>query len=148
MDYSEGSDVGYRWYARTGRRTAFPFGFGLSYTRFRYSGLKLIGGKTLTASFVVSNTGGKAGVDTPQVYLKQGPLRAQQRLIGWSRVALKPGESRRLTLAADPRLLANWDAQARRWRLEAGAYQIFVGTDAADSVLAGSAKVQGTTLAP
>ena len=148
VDYSEGSDVGYRWYARTGRRAAFPFGFGLSYTRFRYSGLKLIGGKTLTASFVVSNTGGKAGVDTPQVYLKQGPLRAQQRLIGWSRVALKPGESRRLTLAADPRLLANWDAQARRWRLEAGAYQIFVGTDAADSVLAGSAKVQGTTLAP
>ncbi len=148
VDYPEGSDVGYRWYAHTGRKPLFPFGFGLSYTRFKYSGLSVEGGRTLTVSVSVTNTGERPGTDTPQAYLQQGPRRTQQRLIGWSRVTLKPGETRRVTMTADRRLLADWDATAGRWRLDPGRYRVFVGPDAATGALQGAATVQGATLAP
>jgi len=144
--YAEGSDVGYRWFAKTGAKPAFPFGYGLSYTGFRYSGLKVTGGKTLTASFTVINTGPRAGTDTPQLYLKAAPHRAQQRLIGWSRVSLKPGEHKTVTLTADPRLIADWDAHG--WRVDPGAYQVFVGSDAMAPKLAGTARVNGARLRP
>jgi beta-glucosidase len=144
--YAEGSDVGYRWFAAKGAKPLFPFGYGLSYSGFRYSGLKVEGGKTLTASFTVTNTGATAATDTPQLYLKTEPKRAQQRLIGWSRVTLKPGESRTLTLAADPRLLANWADTG--WRVDAGAYAVFVGSDAATPVLRAITKVAGASLRP
>jgi beta-glucosidase len=148
VDYPEGSDVGYRWYARTGHKPLFPFGYGLTYTSFRYGGLKLTGGRTLVASFTVTNTGKRAGTDTPQVYLSASPGRTQQRLLGWSRVALKPGESRRVTVAADRRLLADWDEHAHGWRLKGGAYQAFVGPDAQTAQLKGSAQIAGARLAP
>jgi beta-glucosidase len=135
--YAEGSDVGYRWFARQGEKPLFPFGYGLSYSAFRYSGLKLAGGKTLIASFTVTNTGARAATDTPQLYLKSEPHRAQQRLIGWSRVTLKPGESRTVSLTADPRLLASWADHG--WRVDPGAYAVFVGSDAMTPVLSGSA---------
>ncbi|MDB5475988.1 MAG: glycosyl hydrolase [Phenylobacterium sp.] len=144
--YPEGSDVGYRWFARQGAKPLFPFGYGLSYSAFRYSGLKVAGGKTVTASFTVTNTGPRAATDTPQLYLKSEPRRAQQRLIGWSRVTLKPGESRTVTLAADPRLLANWADHG--WRVDPGSYALFVGSDAMTPVLAGSAKVMAASLKP
>ena len=131
VTYTEGSDVGYRALARSGQTPLYPFGYGLSYTAFRYSGLKVAGGKTLTASFTVTNTGARAGTDTPQVYLTAGPSRTQQRLIGWSKVTLKPGESRKVTVTAPQRLLANWDVKAHGWRLEGGAYRLAVGPDAA-----------------
>jgi beta-glucosidase len=129
--YTEGSDVGYRSYARSGDKPTFPFGYGLSYTGFRYSGLKLAGGKTLTAAFTVTNTGPRAGTDTPQVYLTAAPRRTQQRLIGWSKVTLKPGESREVTVTAPQRMLADWDIKTHGWRLDGGAYRVAVGPDAA-----------------
>jgi beta-glucosidase len=144
--YPEGSDVGYRWFARTGAKPLYPFGHGLSYTSFRYSGLTVAGGKTLTARFIVTNTGPRAGTDTPQLYLTAGPSRRQQRLLGWSRVALKPGESRTVSVTADPRLLASW--ADRGWRIDPGAYQVFVGSDAMTPVLTGSAVVAGAKLKP
>jgi len=146
--YTEGSDVGYRGYARSGQAPLYPFGFGLTYTRFRYSGLTVTGGKSLTASLTVTNTGDRAGTDTPQLYLTAGPRRRQQRLLGWSKVALKPGESRRVTLVARPRMLADWDAGAHAWALAGGAYQVAVGADAATPVLKGSAKVAAAKLRP
>ena len=146
--YTEGSDVGYRGYAKSGATPLYPFGYGLAYTGFRYSGLKVAGGKTLTASFTVTNTGPRAGTDTPQLYLTAGPRRRQQRLIGWSKVALKPGESRQLTVAAPQRILADWDAKAHGWRVDGGAYKVAVGPDAATATLEGSAVVQGASLKP
>jgi beta-glucosidase len=146
--YPEGSDVGYRWFAKTGAKPLYPFGHGLTYTRFRYGALKVVGGKTLIVSFTVTNTGARAGVDTPQVYLAAGPGRTQQRLLGWSRAALKPGESRTVTVTADRRLLADWDEAAHGWRLKGGAYRILVGPDAATTALKGSAVVQAASLAP
>ncbi len=148
IDYTEGSDVGYRWYARTGAAPLFPFGHGLSYTTFAYDHLSVKGGSTLTVSFRVKNTGRTAGIDTPQVYLSAEPDRTQQRLIGWSRVDLKPGEARTVTVTADRRLLADWDEAAHGWKVDAGAYKLFVGPDAATQTLTGEAKVSGARLKP
>lgn len=126
--YTEGSDVGYRWFARTGATPLFPFGHGLSYTTFRYAGLALDGP---AASFEVTNTGHRAGVETAQVYLLEAPGRRQQRLVGWARVALEPGETRRVTVQADRRLLADWDTETRGFRVRGGDYRIAVGSSAA-----------------
>ncbi|MDB5433973.1 MAG: glycosyl hydrolase [Phenylobacterium sp.] len=146
--YTEGSDVGYRSYAKSGDKPLYPFGYGLAYTSFRYSGLKVAGGKTLTASFTVTNTGARAGTDTPQLYLTAGPKRRQQRLIGWSKVTLKPGESRQVTVAAPQRMLADWDVKAHGWRLDGGAYRVAIGPDAATAALKGSATVTAASLKP
>ena len=146
--YTEGSDVGYRGFARSGEKPLYPFGYGLSYTSFRYSGLRVAGGRTLSASFTVANTGKRAGTETAQLYLTAGPRRRQQRLIGWSKVALKPGESRRVTVTAPARMLANWDTAGHGWKLDGGAYQVAVGPDAATPALKGSAQVMAASLRP
>ena len=144
VDYDiEGSDVGYRWYSRRGLKPQFPFGHGLSYTRFAYDGLTVSGGRTLTVSVQVTNTGDRAGVDTPQAYLVSRAGHAQQRLIGFSRIALKPGEGRRVTMTADPRLLADFDTKSNRWKIAAGRYEAAVGRSAGDLVLKGAAQVDG-----
>ena len=148
VKYTEGSDVGYRGYAKSGQKPLYPFGYGLSYTTFRYSGLKVTGGKTLTASFTVTNVGNVAGTDTPQVYLTAAPKRKQQRLIGWSKVALKPGEARVVSVTAPARMLANWDVEAHGWRVDAGSYKLAVGPDAATATLTGSATVAAAKLKP
>jgi beta-glucosidase len=148
IDYSEGSDVGYRWYDRAGTKPLFPFGGGLTYTRFSYRDLRLVGGPTLTASFIVTNTGKRAGIETAQVYLTSGPLRRQERLLGWSRVSLAPGQSRRVSVTAPRRLIANWDSPANDWRIDGGAYHVAVGPDAATAALTGVAAVLSGRLRP
>ena len=148
VHYDEGSDVGYRWYAAKGLKPLFPFGYGLSYTSFRYGGLKTAGGQGLSVSFTVTNTGARAGIETPQLYLAREPHRAQQRLVSFTRVALKPGESRRVTLSADPRLLADWDVAGHHWKRAAGRYELFVGRSAADPALKGEAVLTAASLAP
>ncbi|MBE7220129.1 MAG: glycoside hydrolase family 3 C-terminal domain-containing protein, partial [Caulobacteraceae bacterium] len=146
--YPEGSDVGYRWFAAKGLKPLFPFGYGLSYTRFAYDDLKVTGGATLTVSFTVHNAGARAGVDTPQVYLTAAPNRRQQRLVGWSTPELGPGESRRVSLSVDPRLLADWDERAHGWRIAGGAYKVALARSATDFVARGQADVGARTLAP
>ena len=148
VHYDEGSDVGYRWFAAKGLKPLYPFGYGLSYTSFRYGGLKTTGGQGLSVSFTVTNTGPRAGIETPQLYLSRGPHRTQQRLLAFSRVALKPGESRRVTLAADPRLLADWSEASHGWKRAAGRYEVFVGPNAADAALKGQAVLTGASVAP
>src|SRR5262249_20924773 len=104
--YEEGAEVGYRWFARTGAAPLYAFGHGLSYTTFAYGDLEVAGGETVTARFTVTNTGARAGADVPQLYLTAAPDGARARLLGFERVELAPGESRRVAVTADPRLLA------------------------------------------
>ena len=78
ISYIEGANVGYRWYESRKLAPLFPFGFGLSYTTFAYSGLKVEGGKTLTVSFDVKNTGTRAGYDVPEIYAAQELLTLAQ----------------------------------------------------------------------
>ncbi len=146
--YEEGSDVGYRRFAAKGLTPLFPFGHGLSYTRFGYENLSVKGGDTLSVSFDVINQGDRAGKDAPQVYLADAGGTPLLRLIGFDKVDLKPGERRRVTVKADPRLLAHFDEAARRWRIDGGRYTVVVGPSAAVATLTGSAKVAKRTLAP
>jgi beta-glucosidase len=146
--FPEGSDVGYRWFAKTGAKPAFPFGYGLSYTTFAVSDLKVEGGKTLTVSFAVRNTGARAGADVPQVYLRSAAGRPVTRLIGFDKVELAPGEQKRVSVTADPRLLASFDTAAHGWRVTAGQYTVAVSANAADPGISGNAKVAGQLLKP
>ncbi len=136
VHYTEGAEVGYRWYEKTAAKPQFSFGYGLSYTRFSYSGLKVSGGKTLRATFTVTNSGKRAGIETPQVYAA-GEGRTL-RLVGFTRVALKPGERRTITIEADPRVLATFDGAAHRWRPAKGRYAVTVGPAAGQAVLTGA----------
>jgi beta-glucosidase len=135
VDYNiEGADVGYRWFARTGAKPLFPFGYGLSYTRFSYSDLQVTGGDALRISFSVTNEGGVAGKDIPQVYVVDRAGTKGVRLIGWANVSLAPGETRRVEVVADPRLLGDWSTQRRGWQVREGDYTVNVGhaSDRAD----------------
>ncbi|MBV9055023.1 MAG: glycoside hydrolase family 3 C-terminal domain-containing protein [Candidatus Eremiobacteraeota bacterium] len=148
VDYTEGSDVGYRRFAKQNLTPLFAFGFGLSYTRFRYSGLRVTGGNTLRASFTVSNTGARAGTDTPQVYLTRKRGEAEMRLIGWSSVTLAPGASRNVTVTADPRLLADFDSTAGTWSIREGMYEASLGAASDALQFHASAPVAGQALKP
>lgn len=150
VEHPEGAAVGYRWYAREGSRPLFPFGFGLGYTTFGYSDLQVSGGETLTVSLTVTNTGQRSGIDTPQVYLltRDAEGRNVQRLIGWEKAALAPGESRRVQITADRRLLATFDAEARLWKIPAGRVAVGAGSSAQDLPLKATAELDAGTLAP
>jgi len=135
VDYDiEGADVGYRWFARTGAKPLFPFGYGLSFTQFGYSDLKVTGGDTLQISFSVTNEGDRAGKDVPQIYVVDRAGTKCLRLIGWGNVSLAPGETRRVEVVADPRLLGDWSTQRRAWQVRKGDYTVNVGhaSDRAD----------------
>lgn len=112
IDYTEGAEVGYRWFARQGRAPLFAFGHGLSYTTFEYHDLQVRGGATITASFTVTNTGNRRGADLPQLYLTATPVGPRMRFLGFERVELEPTETRLVTIEADPRLLARYDGDA------------------------------------
>ena len=148
VPHAEGSDVGYRWYARTGQRPLFPFGFGLSYTAFHYEALKVTGGDTLTVTFDVINTGGREGIDTPQVYLTHRAGVPLRRLIGWSRLRLKPGERATAEIVANRRLLADFDAAKRGWHVPEGDFGIALARSAEDLVLTASAGIRKQWIKP
>jgi beta-glucosidase len=141
IDYSEGAEVGYRWFAKTGQRPLYAFGHGLSYTSFAYHDLKVTGGDTITATFTVANTGDRGGADVPQLYLTDCPGDPRKRLLGFGKVELGPGESREITITADPRLLARYDGEAGQWHIAGGVYTVAVGKAADALELAAEARV-------
>jgi beta-glucosidase len=148
VDYSEGSSVGYRWFSETGYQPAFPFGYGLSYTNFAYSNMSVVSNNPLRVKLTVKNTGERPGIETPQLYLKRGPARHQQRLVGWSKVELQPDESKTVEIVVDPRLLANWDSKLGRWKVANGRYELFAGRNALDTALSLRTNIVGTTIRP
>jgi beta-glucosidase len=135
IEYNEGAEVGYRWFAKTGAQPLYPFGHGLTYTSFAYDDLAVAGGETITASFTATNSGDRAGADVPQLYLTDAAGDRRMRLLGFERVELAPGEARRVTLTADPRLLARFDAAAGQWRIAAGTHRVALGKSAGDLAL-------------
>jgi beta-glucosidase len=135
VHYHEGAEVGYRWFAETGLRPRYAFGHGLSYTSFEYSDLELTGGDTITATFVVTNTGDCRGAEVPQLYLTSAAGEPRMRLLGFERVELEPAESRPVTIVADRRLLARFDSPTGRWHVSEGTYQVGLGA-AADDIAA------------
>jgi len=140
--YDEGAEVGYRWFAKKHEKPLYAFGHGLTYTSFEYRNLKVDDGETLKASFTVTNTGKREGADAPQLYLTDAPGEKRLRLFGFERVQLRPGESHRVTVTADPRLLARFEAGADQWRISTGIYWVALGKSANDFVLTGGAPLK------
>lgn len=149
IDYSEGAAVGYKWFEAKKLTSLYPFGFGLSYTTFRYGDLRVSGGKVVIAKLTVTNTGRRAGSDVAQIYAdvptSSGAIR---RLVGWAKVALSPGASRSVRIAIDPRLLARFDAANDRWQVAAGDYRLEIGASARDIRLQATVRVAAQTLPP
>ena len=138
--YSEGIFVGYRWFDQQNLKPLFPFGYGLSYTSFQYSGIKAVRAKDggLDVSFTVKNTGKVAGDEVPQIYLgapKNAPEGAQfavRALAQFERVTLAPGQSRSMTLHIDPRRLQYWSVAAGKWQTATGPRTVYVGASSRD----------------
>lgn len=134
VHYDEGLKVGYKWYDAEKKPVLFPFGFGLSYTTFAYSGLTVTPGATTTISFTVKNTGSRAGTETPQVYasLPTAAGEPPNRLVGWSRVPLAPGESKRISIHVARDRLMIFDESTNAWTLMPGTYVLHVGPSSRD----------------
>jgi beta-glucosidase len=132
--YSEGLLVGYRWYDAKHITPLLPFGFGLSYTRFRFSHLTVRqteGGAT--ARFAVTNVGTRSGSEVAQLYVGD-PKAAHEppiQLKGYQKVSLEPGERQWVTLHLDSRSFAYWNTTANGWRVAPGCYSIDVGDSSA-----------------
>ena len=144
--YQEGARVGYRWFEDQKLEPLFPFGYGLSYTNFAYENLKLTGAATIKAEFDIRNTGTRPGKTVAQVYVK--PPFGPTRLIGFEKVALNPGETRHVTLYADKRLIAMFDADANQWTVAEGDYQVRLGASATDKAATGTVHVNAGTVKP
>ena len=130
VDYDiEGSDLGYRWYARHGVAPLFAMGHGLSYTSFAHDGLEVTReGERLVARFTVRNTGPRVGADVAQVYLADASGRPLRRLAGFAKVALEPGESRAVEVPLEWRTIAEW--QDDGWTIAPGTYRFVLAADA------------------
>lgn len=143
IDYAEGADVGYRWFARTGQAPLFAFGHGLSYTSFEHRDLEVTGGDTVRVAVTVVNIGDRSGADVPQVYLAGAPGEGRLRLLGFERVDLEPGQSRRVSIEADPRLLARYVDGS--WRIAPGRHTVAVGASAVALTLSAEVELAGRT---
>jgi beta-glucosidase len=147
VQYSEGIDVGYRWYDRQNITPAFPFGFGLSYTTFGYANLAVgapDAAGNVAVSFDVTNTGTRAGSEVAQVYVGQPAATGEppKNLRGFTKVALDPGQTRRVTVTLDARSFQYWSGG---WTTASGGHQILVGASSRDIRLSGSVTVGGSS---
>lgn len=129
VHYDEGLQVGYKWYDAENKPVLFPFGFGLSYTTFRYAGLKVSTGRETTVSFTVENTGSRAGEEIAEVYaaLPRSAGEPPKRLVGWDKVRLKEGESKEVTVPVKALYLSVYDEASDSWKLPSGTYTFLVG---------------------
>lgn len=128
----EGAEVGYRWFAKRNEKVLFPFGFGLSYTRFTFNGIHVDSTNPLKMSVNVKNVGDIKGKAVPQFYLHNVNKKVKTRLLGWEKVELAPDEEKRVTVTVDPRLLADYSIKDKQWKIAAGNYTVAVGSSSED----------------
>ncbi len=156
VSYNESIYVGYRYYDSAQKPVAFPFGYGLSYTKFAFSALELdkatlAEGESLGASFTVKNTGDRNGAEVAQLYLRRKVSAAhqpRQELVGFARVELAAGAAARVTVSVPWDHLAFYDEAAARRVVEAGEYELHVGASSRDLRLAAAFAAQGVQVTP
>jgi beta-glucosidase len=151
VQYSEGIDVGYRWYDAKGLTPLFPFGYGLSYTDFSFSNLKvgtLAQGGAATVTATVTNTGSRAGADVAQLYLTDPAASGEppRQLEGFTRVSLAPGASQTVTFQLAQRNLQYWNSSSNTWATSTGSYGVEVGDSDANLPLSGTLPVTSAQL--
>ncbi len=137
VTYTEGIFVGYRGYDRSGKTPRYPFGYGLSYTTFRYGDLQVqeVGENSVEVSFDVTNTGKTDAWETAQVYVgdvESSVVRPEKELKGYEKVFLKKGETRRVTIALKADAFAYYDAETRNFVVEPGEFVISAGPSSAE----------------
>jgi beta-glucosidase len=145
LEFDEGLKVGYKWYDAEGKAPLFPFGFGLSYTTWAYSDLKVTPGPSPTVAFTLKNTGTRPGAEIAQVYVTLPAAAGEpfKRLVSWDKVPLAPGEAKTVTLALDPHYLSIFDADKDAWSLLPGDYKVHVGGSSRDLPLSGTFPIGG-----
>ena len=134
VTYDEGLKVGYKWYDAENKPVLFPFGFGLSYATYSYSGLKVNPGKETIVTFTVKNTGPRPGDEIAQVYAAFPASAGEppKRLVGWSKVHLNPGESREVTVKVPAEYLSIYGENPDGWKLVPGGYTFMAGPSSRD----------------
>jgi beta-glucosidase len=141
--YKEGVFVGYRWFDQHGLAPAFPFGFGLSYTRFTFGHLSIAqGAGNVVIHAIATNRGPRAGAAVAQLYLRlpssPGVPQPPAQLKGLARVTVARGQSARVSFPLDSRSLSYWSASGGDWRVAPGCYQVMVGSSSRDTPLRGT----------
>lgn len=150
VQYRESIFIGYRYYDKVERNVRFPFGFGLSYTSFEYSDIKLkkknlTKGEEAKVTFTIKNTGDVAGSEIAQVYVAKPEskiFRAPKELKGFVKIHLEPGEEKKVTVELDDRAFAFWNTATEDWCVESGEYKILVGASSRDIRLEAAAKMK------
>ncbi len=143
VEYREGLFVGYRYYATAGVRARYPFGYGLSYTKFDYSNVRATEQGVV---FTLTNSGKTAGDEVAQVYLSKknsAVIRPALELKGFARVHLEAGESKEVTVPFDDRTFAFYDVTTKSWEIEGGTYEVKVGASSEDIRLVSEVSVSG-----
>ncbi|WP_329361573.1 glycoside hydrolase family 3 C-terminal domain-containing protein [Streptomyces sp. NBC_00669] len=150
--YSEGLDVGYRWYDAHHLTPLFPFGYGLTYSSFSFGGLSVSPGAADAAgpvrvSATVRNTGSRTASEVAQLYVSDpaGAGEPPKQLKGFQRVTLRPGRSQRVTFTIDPSDLRTWDDATHAWKTNDGTYRMYVGDSSRDLPLSGSYTLRRST---
>jgi beta-glucosidase len=144
VTYDEGLKVGYKWYDAENKSVLFPFGYGLSYTTYSYSNLKVTPGTPAHVSFTVTNTGSRAGAEVAEVYatLPASAGEPPKRLVGFSKVKLNAGESKEVSLDVDQKYLSIFNVDKNGWQLLPGDYSIMVGGSSQNLPLKQSVSLQ------
>jgi len=147
--YGDKLMVGYRYWTTTGKQPLFPFGFGLSYTTFRFSNLEApataASGSTVTVGFDVTNTGKVAGAEVAQLYVSDPSatvLRPERALKGFEKVRLSPGQTKHVTLSLDARAFSYWSETAHKWAIDPGRFVIRVGGSSENTPLSADLTVK------
>ena len=143
-EYREGLYVGYRYYETANKAVRYPFGYGLSYTTFAYSDLKVNAEKI---TFTLTNTGSVAGAEIAQLYVAKpdaAVFRPAKELKGFAKVFLKAGESKTVTIPLDDKTFRYWNVATDRWEVEGGSYQLLVGANVQDIRLTADLALPGT----
>jgi beta-glucosidase len=143
INYTEGLKVGYKWFDAEGKEPLFPFGFGLSYTTYTYSGLEITPGKEVQVSCKVTNRGERAGEEIVQVYVSLPASAGEppKRLVAWDKIQLAPGETKAVTLPLDPHYLSIFNVDKDGWALVPGEYKVYVGGSSRDTPLTGTVHI-------
>ncbi len=142
VQYSEGLQIGYRWYDANNVAPLFPFGYGLSYTNFSFSNLQIgaLNGGQATVTATVTNTGSKAGTEVAQLYVGDPGSAGEppHQLKGFQRITLNPGQAGTVTFTVRAHDLAHFDTGSSNWIASAGNYQILVGDSSRNLPLSGN----------
>ena len=143
VEYREGIYIGYRYYDTIGKKVLFPFGFGLSYTNFEYSDIKVNNDKV---SFKIKNVGKVSGKEVAQLYVgckSKEIFRPKKELKGFTKISLNPGEEKEVTIPLDDKTFRYFNVKTNKWEVESAEYEIMIGASSEDIRLTDTISIQG-----